>query len=230
MMPKYIEELVSRQLRRSEIAAKRADENGKECVYPIITISRRMGSGARIIAAQLAEELGWSLWDKDLIDAIAEDADVSRQVVESFDEKARSEIEMVAHAALGDYVVAGFNYPKHLARAVAAIPKPGRSVVLGRGANLLLPDALNIRIDASDERRMRNMMEYENLDRESASLRIRESDRDRANFIYRTFGKERVESFHFDLEIWMDGFSNEAAVDIIKTALCHHCAGAKRKT
>ena len=223
-MPRYIEQLVSAQVKRSELARRRECERGEAAAAkPVITISRRMGSGARIVAGKLAEDLGWSLWDKKLIDAIAERADVSRRVVEAFDEHTVSEIEAFARSVLGDHEMGGFLYARHLAKAVAAIGKLGNAIILGRGANFLLPHALNVRIDASDERRIQNMMNYESLTREEAEHKIRVSDRERREFLYSVFGREKVDNVHYDLTIWMDEFTTAAAVDIIKTALKAKC-------
>jgi len=223
-MARYIEELVSRQVRRSEITRQRRAEEGVPCTHPVITISRRMGSGARIVAEKLAQDLGWSLWDKELIDAIAQDAVVSRKVVEAFDEHTISEIELFARAALGDHEMGDFIYARHLAKAVAAIAKLGNAIILGRGANILLPSALNIRIDASDKIRIENMIKYENLTREQAEAKIHQSDRDREHFLLNTFSREKVARARFDLTIWMDEFTNDDAVEIIKTAVKLKCA------
>lgn len=225
-MTRYIEEMVGQQLKRSELARQRLAESGKPCISPVITLSRRMGSGARIVARKLAEDLGWSLWDKELMDAIAEDANVSRKVAESFDEKTYSELELFARGALGDHEMSGFIYIRHLTKAVAVIAKLGNAIILGRGANFLLPEALNVRIDASDEHRIQNMMSYEDLTREQAEIRLHESDKEREAFLIQTFGKERVRAYHYDLEIWMDKFSTDDAVRIIKTALQARCAAA----
>lgn len=222
-MPRYIDELVAEQIRRSELAKRRAPECGKTQFRPVITISRTMGSGARIVAGMLADELGWSLWDKELIDAIAEDADVSRRVVEAFDEHTVSEIESFARAVLGDYEMGGFLYARHLTRAVAAIAEHGNAIILGRGANFILRNALNIRIDASDHLRIKNMMTYESLTYEQAEAKIRQSDRERSEFLIRVFGKERVQNARYDLTIWMDEFRPEDAVEIIKTTVRVWC-------
>ncbi|MEN6356771.1 MAG: cytidylate kinase-like family protein [Armatimonadota bacterium] len=222
-MPKYIEELVSQQVSRSELARRRMQESGAQCHHPVITISRGMGSGARIIAGKLAHDLGWSLWDKELLDAMAQDASVSRRVVEEFDEHTMSEIELLTRAALGDGEAGGFIYVKHLAHAVLAIAKLGNAVILGRGANFLLPKALNIRIDASYDRRIANMMTYEDLTREQAEAKIRQSDKDREHFLIKAFGREKVESVHYDLTIFMDEFTNDDAVEIIKAAIKARC-------
>lgn len=225
-MPKYIEELVAQQVRRSELAQRREIEPGKPCPNPVITISRRMGSGARIVAAKLAQEIGWSLWDKELIEAVAQDARVSRRVVEAFDEKAVSEIEAFTHSVLGNHEMGNFMYLRHLTRAIASIAKLGNAIILGRGANFILPDALNIRIDAPDEKRIENMMKYEQLTRQEAEEKIRRSDRERHEFLVRTFGRERVEHATYDLTIWMEKFDTDGAVRIIKTALDVWCPPA----
>ena len=214
------------------MARRKEIEAGKPCVNPVVTISRGMGTGARIIARKLAQDLGWSLWDKELLDAIAENADVSKRVVEAFDERTMSEIEVFARSALGDYELGGFLYGKYLARAIATVAKLGNAIILGRGANLLLPNALAIRIDASDERRIQNMMSYESLTRHEAEAKIRASDRERRDFLVRMFGRERVEQVHYDLTLWMDQFHTDDAVEIIKTAIGAWCrrAAADRST
>jgi len=217
-MPKFIEELVSNQVRRSEIARQQKKDIGEVCPHPVITISRAMGSGARIIAEKLAERLGWSLWDKDLIDAMAKDATVSNRIVEAFDEHAVSEIEALARSMLGDHDMGGFMYGKHLAKALAAIAKLGNAIILGRGAYFFLPKALNIRIDASEEFRVKNMMAFESLSHHDALEKIHRSDKDRGEFMIRLVGKERVEHARHDITIWMDEFSNDDAVEIIETA------------
>jgi len=222
-MPKYIEELVSRQVHRSLLVRHKEAEKGKPRCGLVLAISRSMGSGARVVADMLAQDLGWSLWDRDLIDAIAQDATVSRKVVEKFDEHTISEIELLARAALGDHEMGDFLYPRHLARAVTSIGKLGNAIILGRGAFLILPDALSIRIDASFDLRVRNMMSFENLTHDQAAAKIRQSDRDRERFLESTFGKDRVHAAHYDLSIWMDRFTNDDAVRIIKAAIDARC-------
>jgi len=222
-MPKSIEELVAQQVRKSELARQEAESAGRPCTMPVITISRTMGSGARIIAQKLAEELGWSLWDKELLDAMANDAQVSRKVVEAFDERTISEIELLVRSILGAYDMAGFLYLKHLVRAVISIASLGNAIILGRGANFILPGALNVRIDASEHLRIENMMKYEAMSREDAEKRIKKSDKERHQFLVKMFGRERVRNVHYDLTIWMDKFDNDGAVEIIKTALSAFC-------
>lgn len=218
-MPRYIEELVSKQVRRSEMAGQKDVEANEHLIKPMITIERGMGSGARIVAEKLANEIGWSLWDEELVEAVAKDASVSQRVVQAFDEKTKSDIELIARAALGDTELSGFVYATHLAKAVASIAKLGNAIILGRGAHFLLPDALHLHIDASFDYRAKNMMKFEDLSHAAAVNKIRESDKERRNFLIRLFGKSRVENTVYDMSIWMDRFDNDTAAGIIKAAI-----------
>lgn len=222
-MPRYIEQLVSEQVRKSELARRREIEIGQPCDHSVVTISRRMGSGARIIAQKLADRLGWSLWDKELVNAMAEHAHVSQKVVQAFDEHTISEIELFARGMFGEQEMTGFIYPKHLARAVKTIAKLRNAIILGRGANYILPDALKVRIEASEERRILNMMQYEGLTHAEAAVKLHESDRDRHHFLTTVYGKERADHPIFDLTIRMDSFTNDDAVEIILAAVKAKC-------
>lgn len=227
-MAKYIEELVSQQVRKSELARQKGIDGARPCAGFNVTISRRMGSGARVVAEKLANDLGWSLWDKELIEAMAESADVSRKLVEAFDEKTISEIEVIARHALGDKEIGGFLYARHLSRTVVAISKLGCAIILGRGANFILRNALHIRIDASNEHRINNMMRFEGLTYDQAEHKLKQSDHEREHFLVSTYGRERAMHPHYDLEISMDHFTIDDAVEIIKSAITARCrAGAK---
>ncbi|NLN76020.1 MAG: cytidylate kinase-like family protein [Armatimonadetes bacterium] len=222
-MARHIEQLVNEQMRKSELAKHSQQFVEKPCISNVVTISRRMGSGARIIAQKLADDLGWSLWDKELVNSMAQNARVSQKVVNAFDEHTISEIELFARGLFGDEQMAGFIYARHLAKAVKSIARLGNAIILGRGANLILPDALKIRIDESDDLRIQNMIQFEGLTAEQSRRKLRESDRSRRQFLISLFGRERADAAIFDLSLWMDNFTNDDAVEIIKAAIKAYC-------
>lgn len=218
-MPKRIEDLVNVQIMRSELAGKRAEDSGLQTVKPVLTISRTMGSGARIIAQKLAEDLGWSLWDKELLEAICREGSVSHKVVEAFDERSYSDIELLMKDVLGDHEMGGYLYARHLIRAVLGIAHLGNAIILGRGANFILPRALHVRIDAPETLRIQNMMTYENLSQTEAEVKIHKSDKERERFVKKTFGKETTGHCVYHLSLCMCAFTNAGAVEIIKQAI-----------
>ncbi len=70
-MRRSIDEMVVDHLRRSEMTREQRLQQGQQVPNPVITISRTMGSGGRIVARKLADDLGFSLWDRDIIDLMS---------------------------------------------------------------------------------------------------------------------------------------------------------------
>ena len=217
-MPKSVEQLALAHLRKSELAREERAESGQAVVNPVITISRSMGSGGLITAQILADDLGFSLWDRELIDAMAGASQMPPEIVQAFDERTHSDVELFILACLGKPEMSGFLYLKHLTRIVAAIASVGNAIILGRGVNFLIPNALNVRMDASIKCRVLNMVEFENLDRQTAEEKIRRSDREREQYLISLFGKERARSFNYDISLWMDKLTPACAAEMIKTA------------
>ncbi|MDO8684877.1 MAG: cytidylate kinase-like family protein [Armatimonadota bacterium] len=222
-MPKYVEQIVAEQIKRAELSRRASEEwlSGRRIPLEnprIITISRQLGSGGRVVAEILAERIGWSLWDRELVDAIAENAHLNARIVDSFDEKTVSEIEALTRSILGEPEIGGFLFGRQLARVVLSIARRGNAIILGRGANFVLPNALNIRLEASLEARISNMMKIEGLTREEAIDQIHHSDRERAAFTRQVFNKDIDDLSSYDLVIEMDCFTTADAAEIIITA------------
>lgn len=221
-MPKAIEDMIRDQVLRSELSRRRTLMTAgelQESQPPVVTISRQYGSGGRLVGRALADQLGWSFWDKELVDAIAKNADVGRQVVESFDERTMSEIQILAKSVFGNKDIGGFYYHKQLAIAVLSIARHGNAVIVGRGSNFLLQKALNVRIEASIDTRIKNVMGYSDINRQEAIEQIRYNDREREVFIRKTFNREIDDHSAYDLTIMMDCFDIDDAVSIILAAI-----------
>ncbi len=222
-MSEKIIDLVDRQVNKSLLAQSRCEEEGKgaAAVVPycrVITISRELGSGGRRVAEELANTLHLSLWDRELVERIAEDADVADHLVRHFDEHVVSEIEVLVRHLAGEPRIGGFQYKRHLARTILQIARIGNAIILGRGGNFILPHALNVRIVASRELRVHNLIQFEGLTRKEAEAAIDESDRERAEFTRRLWGRKWDDPLCYDMTLRMDEMTNADAAAIITTA------------
>ncbi len=190
-------------------------------VLPVITISRQIGTGGSEVAQKLVERLGppWQIWDQQIIDAIANHAEVRKEMVQSLDEQAQDEVETVVKSLLGVGVIESPSYHKHLAEVLLTIERAGFAIILGRGANFLLPRALRVRLKASMPVRVERVMKQMNLTREQAERTIRDSDRRRAAFVKQMFGRQIDEEGIYDLVIYTDDLSPEGVARIIHTAV-----------
>jgi len=88
---------------------------------------------------------------------------------------------------------------------------------VGRGVNLLLPAAFRVRIKASIETRIKNIITCEGLDKKAAEKRILDADRQSDGFMKELASRINVKNYQdeFDLGICMDRIDIDQAVSII---------------
>jgi CMP/dCMP kinase len=182
---------------------------------PVITISRQYGAGGHTVAEGLARELGerWQLWDREILDAIAQNAHVRREMFEALDERAQSWIDQVVRNLTNQPVIDPTAYRRQIAEVMLALAQQGRKIIVGRGGNLILPDALNVRLCASLDFRVDATMHREGLAREGALRKLQRADRDRAEFMVTVFGRGVDDPRAYDMIVQTDllGFEETVA-------------------
>lgn len=215
--PRPIQQIIEEQVHKWRTIYPRKEEKK----VTVITISRQAGSGGHIVAQRLAQGLGFDLFDQEITHAVADNSHMRTLVVESLDEKGVSAIEDIISAVVEKHHLWGYEYMHHLARVIATIGKHGNSVILGRGANFILPrdETLRVRVIAPLEHRIRNVGEWLNLSPAEAKEYILKIDSERKDFIKKYFKADIDNSEHNDLVINLESLSIEAGVEIIKTAL-----------
>ena len=224
MTSRNIEHLIQRQLShwshfKSLLRSAERPEEVKP--RPTITLSRELGSGGRLVAEALARRLDLQVHGVSLIDHIARDKKLERRMVDELDEKVRSDIDMWVDGMLNRRMFSQDEYHVSLVRAVRTLAAHGGVVIIGRGANLILADtaSLRIRVVASLDRRIRNLMKYEKLDEKMARERIEETDTARRRFIEKLFEVDVNDPCHYDLTFNSDRLPIPRMVEIAMTAL-----------
>ena len=196
-MARSIEALVEEQVRRWQL--QRA---GKEVVepLPVITVTGLHGAGGDELALQLAKELHFDHFDRELIHLVAESAHLGDQVVAALDGKKREALAdwLAGFASKGSLTSA--EYRSHLANVIGALAQHGGAVIMGRGAHLLLRErALRVLVVAPLEDRVRRVMEDEGLSQRDARRRIEAVDSDRRAFILMHYQAEFTDPTLFDM-------------------------------
>ena len=185
----------------------------------IITISRQLGSGGRKIAEAVGEKLGCRVWGREILDVLASQSggDYTARMFEALDEKTQNAVDSLVSDFFGQ--VAKHTYLHLLPKAIFVIAQSD-AVIVGRGAQLLLPNSFRVRIKASFEARVNNMMQFENLDRKTAVERIKTSDKQREAFMKELAKKLGIKDYHdeFDLGINGERFSIDDAATVIINA------------
>lgn len=170
---------------------------------PLITISREKGSGGRIIAYQVAKKLGkrWRVYHKEIINHIARDTHLEKQLIKEIDEKKLSLIDQIVADFFGKKYLSLTRYQKLLAQTIAKIAQRGYAVIVGRGAEYLAPYALKVRIICEMEQRIEWMMRFEKMTRKQAIKSIEKSDKERYEFIKSLYNHDIRKAHHYDLVI-----------------------------
>lgn len=192
----------------------------------VITIAREYGSGGRIIGKKLAEELGISFYDSEMIMLVAKKSGYT----EDFVRKAAEQVSMSFLYSLymtsqelpaSDQVfIATSNVIKELAEKESC-------VIVGRCADYVLkdnPDALKVFIHAPLEKRIdRVKNEYKEQAKDYAAY-IQKKDKNRASYYsYFAYGKwGRIQNYDLCVN---SAIGIEQSVDVIKNYLSHFKGG-----
>lgn len=170
---------------------------------PIITISREKGSGGRLIAYLVAKKLGkkWRVYHKDLIEKIAKQGHMEKALIKEIDERRIGLIDELIGDIFGKRYTSLNAYYKSLVKVLSTIAQRGNAVIIGRGSEYLLPQALKTRIISEMEQRIKWEMEFEKLNRRQAVERINRSDQARTDFIKTLFKHDQRKAHHYDLVI-----------------------------
>ncbi len=184
---------------------------------PVITISSEPGSGGRIIAQGLTKRLGIDLFDRDIVKEIAESAHISGVVIETMEKDRLSGIKDFISSLVNDRYLWPGVYLDHLMKVVAAIASHGNAIIVGRGANFLIPadDRLSVRVIAPLEVRVKNVAKEFGVTREEAKRRVINRENRRSAFIRQSFNADVADPGNYDLVVNTQKLDIDAALGAV---------------
>ena len=190
---------------------------------PVVTISREAGCRGESISERVAAELGLHLYTWEIVEQIAKDEHVSVQVVSTLDEKARTELEDWLAGFQGTHNLSEYAYLMDLRRITFAIAAHGSALILGRGANFLLPPEKRIGLlfVAPLEVRIRNVMEDRGLSDKHAREHIVKVEAEHRQFAKKYFQTDIRDSAHYHLVINTALVKPDTIVAIMKEVIRH---------
>jgi cytidylate kinase len=214
-----MEQLIEEQVRRWQIIQPETKKEEKHS--SVITISREPGSGGNILARRLSEKLGFDLFYQEFIHDMAESARVSVRLLETLDEKGASVLEEWIASLVDKQHLWPDRYLQHLLKIIGTIGKHGKAVIVGRGANFVLPleKRLSVRVIAPLEVRLRNVSQEFNVAVEKARPRVLKTESDRKAFIKKYFNADIGDPFNYDIIINTGALGIEDAVNSVQGGL-----------
>lgn len=190
-------------------------------VYPCISISRKIGVGALEVADILGRTFKFSIVDREILDHIADDAQLTEKTVAYYDERYPGRVNEFLFFLFGEKSFIKSDYSRHLFSSVLSIAGLESTVFVGRATHLVLPKnrTLAVELICSDKYRVGRLAETCGLSEQDTKKKLAEIDAEQADFIKRTFGKKERTSYDFDLIINLDGMKTpQAAAKIVELA------------
>ena len=197
--------------------------------YKIITISRELGSGGRLIGKKMADQLGYHFYDREIIDQTAKISGFSKEQILHSEEKITNSFlyNVAMGTGYGLSILSGngkeslpLNAQIYLAQrqAIQALAKKGPCVIVGRCADYALadyPDCINIFIHSDMENRVKAVSKRLNITENKAKDLIQKKDKQRASY-YNYYSSKRwgdSTSYHLTLDAGKLGI--DGCVDMI---------------
>ena len=213
-----IEQIIEEQVQKWQIS--RQAKEVPEAIRPVITISREPGSGGRILAQQLAEKHHMDLFHQEILNEMAESAKVSRAFLHTLDEKGLTVLEDWIASLVHRRHLWPDQFQQHLMKVVGTIGKHGNAVVVGRGANFILPPEgrLRVRVIAPLEGRIEKLVRQFGVSANDAKRRIIHTENERKAFVRKYFNADISDPTHYDLVINTGTLPIDRAVETVTRA------------
>jgi cytidylate kinase len=188
---------------------------------PVITISMEPGIGGSLVAEAVADRLGFDYFHRDIIQGIAKSAKIRASVIDTLEKERLSGFEdFIASLYKEQYLYPGI-YMEHLLKVVNTIADHGRAVIVGRGANFILPPEkrFSVRVVAPLEIRIQNVARTYKVPFEKARKRVIERESKRSAFIRQSYDADIADPENYDLTINTGRMRIESAVEAVIAAV-----------
>ena len=161
---------------------------------PVVSISRQFGAGGRTLGQKVAARLGYQFVDQDLIDRVAEKADVSVEWVEAVEQEVGGRLMRIISGLVSSNFIERLlgdsasdfdekKYIEFIRRVMQDIAEQGEAVIIGRASQIILaenPEVVRVLLVADMDDRIEFMMKRHNLDRIAADKAIAIGERKRS--------------------------------------------------
>ncbi len=192
------------------------------CHIDYVTIGRDLGGGGAYIAQQLAKDIGWDLYDREILNYMSENMNVHIKTLESVDEKTSSSImEMLTNVFSSKEKIARKEFLKQLGETLMVIGKHGTAVILGRSAGLFMPRerGLSVFITAPFDLRAKRMTLVNNVSLDVAKSQVKKADKELYNFTKEFVGQDIHNAELYDIVCNTEKIMPDSFAKIIRRTL-----------
>lgn len=209
---------------QSEAFEKRLSDQIKasEPSLPVVTIAMEPGSGGALIAESVAQRLGYRLYGKNILTAMSNRSEVNADLLDAIEKGRPSPIEDFITSLLpkGEYLYKG-DYLGQLKEMLNNIALLGKAVIVGRGANFVIPPEKRfaIRVVAPLDTRIKNVAAYHKVTLKEAEKRVAQREKRRRTFIKEAFHEKIGDFLQYDLTLNTQRLDLDTCTELIIGAM-----------
>jgi len=186
-----------------------------------IAISREPGAKGTEVARELGQRLGWAVYDQELVDVVAREMGTEVDLLRLMDEKPMSWLEQCVVSMVSQYNLNHDSYMVHLIAAVRSLGQRGHCIIVGRGANFILPpgDTLHVRLVGDLHDRIAHMRRLKGLTEKEAKRWVEKTTHERLEFARKYFGKDVSDPRLYDVMLNTSRLKVPECAEVIIDAL-----------
>lgn len=173
---------------------------------PTICFSRKIGVGALDLARLMAQKIGYRIIDREIVEFIAQKAQLNAARVEALDESSPGRLKSVLQLLLGEKPFQMTDYSGHLFAAVYFLAVAEPTIFVGRGTHLVLPreKVFAVRCISSLPYRAERLARKLGIDTAEAEKRLKKADREQRNFFREVYRRSSAPPSEFDVVLNFD--------------------------
>ena len=196
-LSRRIDALVAHQLSRWEDTVRPAG------AAPCVAIANLPGAGGEEVGRRVAELLGYGCFGREIVDEIARERGVARELMHGLDGRVRSAIDRYVTDAFQEHRFTESDYLHEVARLVTTLGRRGMAVIVGRGAAFLLgaDSSLRVLVAAPFAFRLERYAKRHPLAGAAAAEQLRSEDAQREEFIRHHFRARLDDPLAYDLVV-----------------------------
>ena len=152
---------------------------------------------------------------------MAKSSHISKELLQTLDERALNVLEDYITSLVHQQHLWPDQYLRHLLRVIGTIGRHGMAVVVGRGANFILPPEgrFRVRIVAPLDFRIKQVAKEYELDMEEAETRVMRTDSNRKAFVRKYFHADIADPANYDMILNSATMGIEGAVKTLCAAV-----------
>ena len=186
-----------------------------------VTISRESGARGGTIGRAVAAKLDWQVYDQEMIEYLASDPADRAGLLDAVDGPAEPWAGDWLASLLQAPTMDADSFIVKMAHVVLTIGLQGDAVIVGRGANFVLPRnrALSVRVIAPLSERVAYLVHRERLSHREAERRVRDTDERRSGFVHTYYHRDIAAPHYYDLVVDSSAFGEDVTADLIVQGL-----------